>query len=59
VNFKIGRHDEWVGNWCWDAVWMDFKETLRLCRLLKKKQWEVFQADKDLTRYWFDGKHAF
>lgn len=32
--FPIEGHQEWVGNWCWDMVWMKPKYARRLIRYL-------------------------
>lgn len=51
--FKIGRHREWVGNWCWDSVAMRAPEALRLARLLRRKAWACTSAPVRVSA-WFE-----
>lgn len=36
--FKIQSYRDWVGNWCWAAVRMDWEEAIRLVNFLKGRR---------------------
>jgi len=46
--FKATGHQNWVGNWCWDAVQMEPSEALRFANYLRELGW---YCDKAETRF--------
>jgi len=51
VRIPISGHQNWYGNWCWDAVWMARKDARRLLAyLIGKRGWDVteYPVETDL-----------
>jgi hypothetical protein len=57
-DFKSGQ--SWVGNWCWDSVYMSGVDTLRLLNHLKEQRakdgMKLWQAEAGLSQWcdWWD-----
>ena len=53
--FPIKKYSYWVGNWCWDAVWVDDKtatEILAHIQGLKLHGRQKFKPEEDMTEIW-------
>ena len=58
--FCFSGHREWVGNWCWDAVWMSLTEAARLANYLKSLHWWACEvAETSMAEKWNDKDYQF
>lgn len=53
VVFEFCGYKEWVGNWCWDAMFVERKTVREIARTLKSQSWTCESAS-GLLIDWFD-----
>lgn len=51
--FEQRGYKEWVGNWCWDACFVQRAAVREIAKLLKSRGWSVESA-QGLLCEWFD-----
>jgi hypothetical protein len=55
--FNISSHQNWVGNWCWDAVMMPIDEVVRLLNYLRDSgEWQCTRAETRFFERFKSGK---
>lgn len=52
VKFVPISHQEWVGNWCWDAVTVNSEDARRILNALKRRRWKVDCAPEAFHARW-------
>lgn len=55
-HFPFLQHKQWVGNWCWDRIWMRGPVVIDLLNWLRPKGWfDVSEAEDRLFNWWKGG----
>ena len=50
--FTYATTRRWVGNWCWDAIFVDRYTARQIAATLKSRGFAMEAADKRMNRWW-------